>query len=182
MTLAGIITKALSDLDYGTDTHVMEKFTRKFTNFANDAMADIAESFKPTCIDTIINNGSPISFADLSRKCLKIIKISNDSNDVSWCLYGTDKFIVLAEEGVEVKIEYQYVPNDMSSLTDEPDLPSYLHRLIPIYVVGRQRMVGDPYAQNSAGVHMQQYDNSKNKVLKNKHRGQPSSYKIYNKW
>lgn len=82
---------------------------------------------------------------------------------------GDEMFSLIAVEGIEagdpILVEYRYVPHPMSvdSLTptgtppapnpDIPELPEYMHSLIPLYVRAREQCGQDPSTQGTSNAY-----------------------------
>jgi hypothetical protein len=64
-----------------------------------------------------------------------------------------------AKAGDEVAVEYLYVPSPMSAASlesaepDTPDIPDYMHALIPLYVRAREQCGQDPSTQGTSSAY-----------------------------
>lgn len=90
------------------------------------------------------------------------------------------------KEGDYIAVEYLYVPRPMkvSSLdnvaplkSDEPDLPEYLHSLIPLYVRAREQCGQDPSLQGTANAYFSLF-NKKVYDLQRETLAVPDSFKF----
>ena len=54
---------------------------------------------------------------------------------MSWDEIVTGLIEVTNGANADVNVYYRYMPREMSSPTDVPELPSYMHSAIPYYVV-----------------------------------------------
>lgn len=100
------------------------------------------------------------------------------------CVRGKD-----IEPGTPVWVEYRYVPEPMSvtSLTptgtppvatpDEPELPAYLHELIPLYVRAREQCGQDPSTQGTSSAFFSLF-NQKVYQLQRETMATPDSFKL----
>lgn len=91
-----------------------------------------------------------------------------------------------AKAGDYVAVEYRYVPNPMSASSlnavapatiDEPDLPAYLHALIPLYVRAREQCGQDPSTQGTSSAFFSLF-NQKVYQLQRETMATPDSFKF----
>ncbi|MBQ9950321.1 MAG: hypothetical protein IJO93_06345 [Clostridia bacterium] len=164
MTLNEIIAAALTELGRGHDARSMDSFRKKFTNFANDALYDLAASFKLHRTEQVRVDGSTVDTRMLSRECLKVLAITQDGFPLRFSECEASGIVCVRGTGL-VDVTYRYMPDSMSVASDEPEIPHYLHGLIICYVVGRERMSGDTSSQKGANAHMQVYETEKMRIM-----------------
>lgn len=164
MTLNDIIIAALSQLDRGHDPITLERWRRKLTRFANDALLDLAITFKPLRRENAKLSGSVLDTSALDRPCLKVDNILKDGFPLRHSPIDASGIISVRGVG-EVTVVYQYMPRELKRASDIPELPLHLHQLIVLYVTARERMSGDISTQNGANPYMQQYETAKARVL-----------------
>ena len=91
-----------------------------------------------------------------------------------------------AKAGEYVAVEYLYVPNPMSASSlnavapatiDEPELPEYLHALIPLYVRAREQCGQDPSTQGTSSAYFGLF-NQKVYQLQRETMATPDSFKF----
>lgn len=180
MTLNDIISAALLMLERGTDAQTIENYRDQFTKYANDAVYEISLRFKQQKKETVPLIERSFSVSDLSRDCLRVTEVLVNGKKVDYWQdpHGSGTFKVAAnDEAEEAVVAYRYVPKEMTSPTDVPELPDYQHRLIPYYVVACQRCGGDPSTQDTASAHFALFNN-KVSQLQRETRAEPRSYKL----
>ena len=93
-----------------------------------------------------------------------------------------------AKAGDYVSVEYRYVPNPMSAsslnaqfpnVIDSPDLPEYLHELIPLYVRAREQCGQDPSTQGTSSAYFSLF-NQKVYQLQRETLATPDSFQFKN--
>ena len=178
MTLDGIITSALAQLDRGSDEQLVTKYKDKFVQYANEAQQDLAKAFPLHRTETVNLVDGKFYTTDLSRWAVRILNVIQKGNTVFFDHGGETGEIVCNATGA-VSVKYRYLPNPMSNSSDKPDLPAHLHPLIVTYVVASERASGDPTTQSGAAHYFQSYANQKRDLMQNGY-GTPSSYKLKN--
>lgn len=182
MTLNDIIVAALAQLDRGHDAQSLDVWRDKLTRFANEAVQDLAGAYSPRTTEAITVNNGVLDISGLSNECVRVYKVARDGIALSFFASDTGKLQVNTGEtgGVQVDVTYRYAPADMTSPTDVPALPSYMHGLIVCYVVGRERAAGDVSLQRGGNVYFQMYQAGKAGIRP--HLGDAESYRIVNRW
>lgn len=164
MTLNDIIIDALTQLDRGHDPITLERWRRKLTRFANDAILDLSATFKPLRRETAKLSGTVLDTAKLERPCFKVDNILKDGFPLRHSPMDASGIISVRGVG-EVTVVYQFMPRQLKRPSDEPELPEHLHPLIVLYVTARERMSGDVSTQGGANAYMQRYEAAKAHVL-----------------
>lgn len=181
MTLLDIIKAALVDLDRGTDASTIAMYTEKFTVYANEACREIANRFK-VCREeevTLDDTGS-FSVVALTRDCSRITRVRDTAKlyDYYQPVHGGETVTVRdAAADASVLVEYRFVPMPMKELDDTPDLPSYQHTLIPLYVRAREQCGQDPNTQGTASAFFSLF-NARITDLEREARAMPDSFKL----
>ena len=171
-----IIASAMEQL--GRDTQMLDAYAGKFTTYANDAILDLAEKYKPVRTDTVAVVDGAIDTATLPRQCLKILKITQNGTELAFTAGSTSEKISLGASG-NVEVTYRYAPKLLTSKTDVPELPLYMHNLIVTYVVGRERASTDASNQRGANIFFEIYEAAKRNI--HPHKGS-DAYSIINRW
>lgn len=178
MTLNEILVSALTQLDRGSDAQTLDVWRDKFMRFANDAALDIAGTLKPRRTDALVIIDGHITPMNLPRHCLKILVVT---------IGGKPSKFVQDVGGVRVdqnegtaSVTYLYAPRQLSSPSDEPELPDYAHGLIVTYVVARERAAGDVSTQRGSSVYFELYNAGKADLRPNL--GEQDTYAIINRW
>lgn len=177
MTLNEIVVAALKQEERGHDANVVDKYKGKFRQYANEAVIDLASSMGAYKTDTVTITDSVLDVSQLSRSCVKILSVTQDDVAVTFDDGDESDEVLVGADG-EIKVKYEYIPQELASDTDSPDVPTHLHALIVMWVVARSRSSGDVSAQNGSGIHFQLYNEFKRKLVK--HRGSPSRYALTN--
>ena len=153
--------------------------------------------------------GFDISSSDFDHACKRIVRVlqatATDNNGIisftthfdkrpyefSQIIHGTPYIHVWgndAKAGDVIAVEYRYVPNPMTveSLNntspnepDSPDLPPYLHSLIPLYVRAREQCGQDPSLQGTSSAYFSLF-NQKVYQLQRETLATPDSFQFKN--
>lgn len=167
MTLNEIISAALDQKGVTPAARTIDKSAGAFTQYVNEAAMDLADDFKLFRTEPVTLENKSFDTTSLSRYCTKILSVKQDGKSLAFDDGDESGEISVCAEG-EVSVAYRYVPNDVSSDSDVPDIPEYLHRLIVLYVVARDRASGDASTQNASGVYFSLYNEQKRKLIKAK--------------
>lgn len=179
MTLNDIISSSLTMLERGADAQTIDHYRAQFTKYANDAVFELARRFKQQRRETVALMDGTFDVAQLSRECLRVTQVLVDGKPVLYRQnpWGSGVFRVAASGAEEAEVHYRFVPRDMESSTDVPELPAYMHRLIPYYVAACQRCGGDPDTQGTSSAHFALF-NSMVSNLQRETRGEPQSFRL----
>lgn len=183
MTLNDIIVSALRQLERGTSAQTIDKYRDVFTDYANSGVRRLARRFKVTRMDEVTLQDKRFSLDALSRDCLRIMDIeAEDGKKRPFDKEYTGHFRVMGVKPEEkVKVIYRFMPKEMTSTSDVPELPSYIQRAIPYYVVGCQRCGGDPDTQGTASAHFSLF-NTEVAMIERETMGDFKSTKLLNRW
>ncbi len=180
MTLNDIIVSALTQLDRGHDSQTVDTWRDKLTRYANEAVTDIATMLQLRRTDTLPVKDGSADVAALPRCCVKVLYVSRNMARVPFIMGGASTRIrVLTEDG-DVYVHYRYLPDDMSSPTDVPELPAFTHGLIVTYVVARERASADPSMQRGANIYFELYNAGKRGLRASL--GEQDGYALVNRW
>lgn len=177
MTLNDIIVSALAQLDRGHDSQTMDTWRDRFKGFANDAILDLARAVGLRRSDTLMVENGEVNIDSLPRGCEKVLEIRQSGSPVAFYKGSATGKVAVAADG-EVVMEYRAMPKMLSSPTDVPELPEYVHPLIATYVVARERSSQDPSSQRGANIYFEMYQLGKDRLRKM--RGEPLN--IVNRW
>ena len=181
MTLNEIIAAALGRLERGTDAQTIKNYRAEFTDYANKALKKIALKFKQTKKETVLldeEHGFDVS--DLTHGCYKIMEVRAKGRPVDFWQEPLGSGYFLCETKEEsVDVIYRYVLKRLSSSTDVPELPEYMHDIIVHYVVACARCGGDPETQGTSSADFQLFNQELSELLRET-RGEPRSYKLMN--
>lgn len=182
MTLNDIIVSALRQLERGTSAQTIDKYRAVFTDYANAGVRRLARRFKVTREDEIQLEDGCFDLLDLSRDCLKIVEISEDGKKRRFDRVYTGRIRVCnAKPDAVVKVFYRFLPREMTSTSDVPELPNHIQRALPYFVVACQRCGGDPDTQGTSSAHFSLF-NSEVAMIERETMGDFKSTKLLNRW
>ena len=183
MNIKEIVEATLIELDRGTESDTVAMYMKKFTMYANEAVEEIARRFKVCDVGFPQLSGDQYpgfdlttgAFSHAAKRITRILPATAAGNefdidynarpyDFQQFIHGVPYIHVTdrrAKAGDYVYVEYRYVPNPMSAEEDpdhpgswdSPDLPEYLHRLIPLYVRAREQCGQDPSTQGTSSAY-----------------------------
>lgn len=182
MTLDEIIVSALQRLDRGTDTQTITQYRPLFTKYANKAVKLISAEYKGCRKETVeLDGDSSFDITDLTRECTKIVKISDGSHKaIEWWQDPPGSGIVVVDTNESVvSVTYRFVPQELSSTIDVPELPSMFHDIIPYYIVACERAGGDPSTQSTASADFQLFNQQIREMCRS-HMGERRAYELIN--
>lgn len=133
-----MIYSALRQLERGTDAQTVDKYRDVFTDYANAALFEIAKRLRPSYISKVtLDKNGRLDINTLPRACMYIETISDaeTGSEMAWSEIYTGTVEVTNGADKEVNVFYRYIPIDLTSPTDEPQLPEYMHKIIPYYIV-----------------------------------------------
>jgi len=181
MTLNEIISASLGRLERGTDAQTIAFYRDEFANYANKAVKKIALKFHQNLKETVNLDGEhTFDLSQLTHEAFKIMDVRAAGRPVDFWqeTMGSGRFTCATKE-TTVDVIYRFVPKRMSSSTDKPELPEYMHDIIPHYVVACARCGGDPSTQGTASADFQLFNQELSDLLAAS-RGEPRSYKLMN--
>jgi len=180
MTLNDIIVSALSQLDRGHDSQNIDLWRDRMTRFANEAVGDLAHTLQLRRSDPLNVVNGQLSTTDLPRHCVKVLSLWREGKRIPFIM-GTQSGILraLCPDG-EVQVTYRYLPLDMTSPTDVPEVPEWCHGMIVTYVVARERVGGDPNTQRGANIYFQLYRDAKRSLRRDI--GEADACRILNRY
>ena len=208
MNLKEIIEATLIELDRGTAADTVAMYADKFTMYANEAVNEIARRFKCCTLTFVTLQGNPVGFdvssGDFDHACKRIVRVlpaSYDPDTVTYTalfderpyefkqiVHGAPYIHVWGNDvaaGDPAAVEYLYVPTPMTAASleyvepDTPDIPEYMHALIPLYVRAREQCGQDPSTQGTSSAYFSLF----NQAVYNLQRetlGTPNSFALLN--
>lgn len=177
MTLNEIIAAALTELGRGHDARSVESFRGKFTQYANDAICDIASCIPLIRRETQTVCGSTVDTFDLDRPCLKVLSVAKDGRPIDFQYQEASGLVCVRAKGA-VEVTYRYMPRTLRNPSDIPEIPDYMHGLIVSYVAGRERMSGDTGSQHGSDMYLSMYEAEKQRLQLSR----TVPFEIENKW
>ena len=177
MTLNDILVSALAQLDRGHDAQTMEFYRDRLKDYTNDAQNDIARAIHFTRSETVQPTNGLVDLHDLSHNCIKIVKAEQLGHEVRFLETRTGLIALPYNE--RVKLTYRCEPARLTLPNDESELPDHTHGLMVFYIVGRERMAGDPSTQSGSSIYLSMYEAAKARLRPGV--GDFSSYRIVNR-
>jgi hypothetical protein len=165
MTLEDLIRNALAELEYPSDTAALPLWQEKLVRFANEAVIDIVETFRPWRRDPLPLSNGTLTLSALPRTASKVLGV--ERGGVRLPFYYGESTDVLHVPGVPdgtVTVVYRYLPAELSDLSDEPELPSVCHPLIVTYMVARFSMQNDAQGLSHASAALSMYETQKRRL------------------
>lgn len=176
-----LLTGALLQLDRNTDADTMELWRDKLTRYINDALIDLAGVLRPRRTDPVEIRNGQLDTNDLPRVCVKILSLSRDGIRLPF-YYGAGTGIVYVPAAADgaAELTYRYLPPELRTDTDVPELPEQWHGALIAYVVGRERASGDAMSVDAARACFELYNAAK----RNLHGdcGELDAYRIENRY
>lgn len=165
MTVSQLIASALSELQHPADTAALPLWKGNLVRFANEAVADLTETFRPWRRDARTVTDGAIDLTTLPYTVSKVLGVERGGMRIPF-YYDTDA-ASLRVKGVPdgtLTVVYRYLPKTLVNDADEPELPSACHPLIVHYMVARFEMCNDASAQNHAAMLMSVYETRKRRL------------------
>ncbi len=179
MTLQELLTGSLQQLDRPTDAQTREAWRDKLTRYLNDAMIDLVCVLKPRRTDPVTIENGAVDLTLLPRECAKVIALYCNGQRVPFYYgAGTQQLKTPTAKDGAVEVCYRYLPVEMKTDTDEPDLPLWCHGALISYAVGRERASGDSASMAAARASFELYNAAKRNLKE--HMGQQDAYTIEN--
>lgn len=183
MNLSSITNETLVQLGKSTDEQMKGEYEQLIKLYANDCIADLGDHIGLWRTDTIAIASGIVNLGSLPRTCKRVLSIKRDNRVYDFERGASTGYVyvsALAAKDGTVDVVYTYVPLELSSANDEPELPTPQHRLISTYVAARFYLTGDAEQQRRGAVLMAQYESSKSKIPT--HHGESNSGRILNKF
>ena len=181
MTLEDLIRNALAELEYPSDTAALPLWREKLIRFANEAVTDVTETFRPWRRDPLPLRDGMLTLSDLPYSASKVLGVERNGMRLPFC-YGYSAS-VLRVPGVpdgNVTVVYRYQPDPLVEPTDEPQLPSCCHPLLVTYMVARFCMQNDAQSMSHASAALSVYETMKRRLKMDF--DEPAGFGIYHIW
>lgn len=181
MTLSELIEQALSELDHPEDTAALPLWEEKLTSFANEAIVDLTETFRPWRRDPLTLQNGTLDLSALPYTVGKVLGVERGGVRVPF-YYGPDTS-TLRVPGIKdgaVTVVYRYLPEPLSDSDDEPELPAACHPLIVMYMVGRFSLHNDAQGLSHASAMLSLYETRKRRLKLDF--DEPFGYAIFNRY
>ncbi len=181
VTVCELIQSALGELEHPENTAALPLWKEKLRRFANEALVDLYETFRPWRRDTLPLVNGTIDLSALPYTVSKVLGTERNGMRVPFA-FGTDTN-TLRVPGVQdgpMTVVYRYLPKTLVEDDDEPELPAACHPLIVLYMVGRFTLVNDAQGLNHASAAMSLYEARKRRLKLDL--DEPTDYRITCRW
>jgi hypothetical protein len=181
LTVSELIQNALAELDHPEDTAALPLWKEKLLRFANEAVVDLYETFRPWRRDPLMLRNGVLDLSALPYTVAKVLGAERGGMRVPF-FYGTDTN-TLRVPGVQdglMTVVYRYIPRTLILDGDEPELPSACDPLIVLYMTGRFCLTDDAQGLNHATAALSLYETRKRRLKLDL--DEPTDYRITCRW
>lgn len=165
MNAEALIRATLLRLDRPTDSATVEIYQDRLLGYLNEGIMDMVLEVRPWRRDELPVHEGKAELNDLPRTCLKALSARIDGKRQVF-YYGSSRgsihFPGVGEATAE--ITYRFMPEKLTALTDEPELPEACLELLVQYATARERSRFDAVSQNAARLEMSLYREEKGKL------------------
>lgn len=181
MTVTQLISQALAEMDHPSNTAALPLWRDKLLRFANEALVDLTETFRPWRRDPLALQNGMLDLRTLPYKAGKLLGVERGGMRMPFC-YDADVDTVRVPGAADgtVTVVYRYLPKPLAQDSDEPELPAVCHPLIVQYMVARFEMLNDASAQSHAGMLLSHYEQRKRRLKLDF--DEPLGYAIFNRY
>ena len=165
VTALALMQSALGELEHPEDTAALPLWKEKLLRFANEAVVDLYETFRPWRRDTLTLTNGTLDLAALPYTVGKVLGVERGGMRIPF-FFGTDTN-TLRVPGVPdgaMTVVYRYLPKTLVNDDDEPELPAACHPLIVLYMVGRFSLINDAQGMNHASAALSLYETRKRRL------------------
>lgn len=181
MTVRELIQSALAELDHPENTAALPLWEDKLIRFANEAVVDLYETFRPWRRDSLPLENGTLDLSALPYTAGKVLGVERSGMRIPF-FFGADTNTLRvpgAEDG-PMTVVYRYLPKTLVDEEDEPELPAACHPLIVLYMVGRFSMTNDAQGMNHASAALSLYETRKRRLKLDL--DEPTDYQITCRW
>ena len=181
VTAAQLIQSALAELDHAVDAASAPLWKEKLLRFANEAIADLFETFRPWRRDPLPLQNELLDLTALPHPVAKVLGVERCGMRVPFC--PTFDAATVRVPGVKdgtMTVVYRYLPEQLIEDGDEPALPAACHPLIVLYMVGRFCLANDAQGMEHASAALSLYEARKRRFRLDF--DEPTDYQITNRW
>lgn len=181
LTVSELIQSALAELDHPEDTAALPLWKEKLLRFANEAVVDLYETFRPWRRDPLRLENGVLDLSLLPYTVGKVLGVERGGMRIPF-FYGADTN-TLRVPGVQdgpMSVVYRFLPKTLTEDDDEPELPSACDPLIVLYMTGRFCLLNDAQGMNHANAALSLYETRKRRLKLDF--DEPVDYSITNRW
>ncbi len=181
VTARELINSALGELEHPEDTAALPLWEDKLLRFANEALVDLYETFRPWRRDTLTLQNGTLDLSALPYTAGKVLGVERSGMRVPFAYRAdTNTLQVPGVQDGPMTVVYRYLPNLLTGDDDEPELPAACHPLIVLYMVGRFSMVNDAQGLNRTSAALSVYEARKRRLKLDL--DEPTDYQIICRW
>lgn len=181
VTVSELISSALAQLDHPEDTAALPLWKEKLLRFANEAVVDLYETFRPWRRDPLPLQNGVLDLSLLPHPVGKVLGVERSGMRVPFYFDTNARTIRVpgAADG-PMTVVYRYLPTPLEEEDDEPELPASCQPLIVLYMTGRFSLLNDAQGMNHASAALSLYENAKRRLRLDF--DEPTDYRITNRW
>ena len=181
VTALALIQAALGELEHPEDTAALPLWKEKLLRFANEAVVDLYETFRPWRRDPLMLTNGALDLTALPYTVGKVLGVERGGMRVPFFFDpDTNTLRVPGVPDGSMTVVYRYLPKTLVEDTDEPELPAACHPLIVLYMVGRFSMINDAQGLNHTSAAMSLYETRKRRLKLDL--DEPTDYQITRRW
>ena len=181
VTALALIQAALGELEHPEDTAALPLWKETLLRFANEALVDLYETFRPWRRDPLPLQNGTLDLSTLLYTVGKVLGVERSGMRVPFFFSGdTNTLRVPGVPDGTMTVVYRYLPKALTEDDDEPELPAACHPLIVLYMVGRFSMVNDAQGLNHTSAALSLYETRKRRLKLDF--DEPTDYQITNRF
>ena len=181
VTALALIESALGELEHPEDTAALPLWKEKLLRFANEAVVDLYETFRPWRRDPLVLQNGKLDLSALPYTVGKVLGVERSGMRVPFYFDAdTNTLCVPGMKNGTMTVVYRYLPKTLVNDDDEPELPAACHPLIVLYMVGRFSLINDAQGLNHANTVMALYERRKRRLRMDM--DEPAGYAILNRY
>ncbi len=181
VTVSELLSSALAELDHPADTAALPLWKEKLLRFANEAVVDLFETFRPWRRDPLPLQDGVLDLKLLPRPVGKVLGVERSGMRLPF-YFDTDAYTVRVPGAADgpMTVVYRYLPTPLVEDGDEPELPAACQHLIVLYMTARFSLQNDTQGLNRASAAMSLYESGKRRLKLDC--DEPTDYRIVNRW
>ena len=181
LTALELIQSALKELEHPEDTAALPLWKDNLLRFANEAVVDLTETFRPWRRDPLPLQNGAIDLSALPYTVGKVLGLERGGMRIPF-FYGADTNTLRVPGAADgpMTLVYRFLPKPLAEDGDEPELPAACHPLIVLYMVARFSLINDAQGLNHASAAMSLYETRKRRVKLDL--DEPTDYQITNRF